>query len=277
MLPYERRQIQISCLPIGRSAILTTRRNPFLPLRCSTSRTISDSKAIRAISGARSSGAGKCTCACWRGAFGILMNLVDLSDTTIIEWQFNSDNTAEPSYKLNSLPGTLIFNAALSAFDLDDIDPLKIDLISQARPAKALGIGSETIVFVMNGVPVIGNDWADYYAIKIQQNGTRLTKYYTLDFDKFPQHPLPVGSKIGYEFGMGCYPETDLEVFDLYFYHDDQDVVEDSFGLEIPTPLNVEKKCHGIYGVTYGKDLKALKLKRYVFPADPLLKYPERI
>ncbi len=202
------------------------------------------------------------------------------NDHDVIEWQFNSDQTVEGSYKLDSWGGTKLYHWALSNFspaDLENIESKEIDMISSFTPKNGPSDAHDAAVFVMNGVPPGPGQWSDYYAIKVFKNRPKVLKYYDLDFARNPQFPLPPESRIAYEFGMGCYPFEKNKIYDLYFYHDDQDMVEASIGFKIPSFPPSGRAALGIYGVTYGPDLKALKLKRYFFPADPLLKHPELI
>lgn len=196
-----------------------------------------------------------------------------MKDTTIIEIQINDDGTIENSYRVNSEEGLPIFNwviqrnpALTSYFE-------SIELISFA-PVDFLTVKKESAVIVINYAPEDG--LMDYFALKVDDQGKITKKYYKPTHKVKRIIDLPQGSIVATQFGIGFYPEESYDLFDCYFFHDDLSLVETFFNRKLDS---VEGYIEGLklFGVTYNSQFEVVKLKRYLFPDDPQIEFPERL
>lgn len=194
----------------------------------------------------------------------IYLNLND-----VVERQIDHMGNIEDSYRVFSDSGRYLYGKAASfnslavSFDINDIEMISYSV------SDGISTQDESIVFVFGSKPFSESMYLNYWAIKFTSDGQVLRKYYTGDFWRMPNYQLPFGARLASKFGLGFY--EDKEIYDVYFFHDDPNLVFDHVGLYLPLPE--EKYC--LYGVTYGSDLKALKLKRYYYPSDPNILVPE--
>lgn len=196
-----------------------------------------------------------------------------MKDTTIIEIQINDDGTIENSYRVNSEEGLPIFNWVIQRCPTLTSYFKSIELISFA-PVDFLTVKKESAVIVLNHAPKDG--LMDYFALKIDELGNITKKHYIPVHKVEKTIDLPIDSRIATQFGIGHYPDEDFEIFDCYFFHDDQAIVESFFKRRLPV---IEEYSHGLklFGITYNAKFEIQKLKRYIFPHDPLIKFPERL
>lgn len=184
------------------------------------------------------------------------------------EIQYGSDGSVEESYKPDSLHGRVLINY-LSKYGCR-IDISKVELISHHQ-SDSLSYKDEAIVLSVACAP--RGTLADYYAIKVFKDGTTKIKFYDLDFDRYSIPSFPEGSIPQRQFGVGHYP-TETKFIDVYFTHPSQKDVEDFYGLRIGRQF----PGNGMYGVTYDQEKHVVsKIKRYYYPHDKLLKYPEKV
>ena len=78
------------------------------------------------------------------------------------------------------------------------------------------------------------------------------------------------------QFGVGFYPDRNIDVYDRYFFHKDQEFVERFYGRKIPSPQEFMLGLK-LFGITYDSKGNIKKLKRYVFPQDPSINFPEKL
>lgn len=185
-----------------------------------------------------------------------------MNSPSVKEIQINSDGSLEISYKPNSAEAITIASSRGLYI------PENVEMISQDKGNVVFVFGSEET-----------DDLMDYYAIKYQEDGIQINKHYTKKFWEKPNIQLPRGSRLANQFGIGYY--SDRNVFDMYFFHDNQAVVEKHFDMKIGLPYSEELHYYrfelGLYGVTYDDEHNVINLKRYLYPFDPYCKNPSYI
>ncbi len=185
-----------------------------------------------------------------------------MNSPSIKEIQINSDGSLEISYAPRSAEAiTIAVSRGLSITD-------DIEMISQDKGSVVVVFGSEET-----------EDLMDYRAIKYKEDGEQVKKYYSKKFWEKPNVQLPIGARLANQFGIGYY--SDRSIYDMYFFHENQVVVEKHFGFKIGLPYKEELRYYkyesGLYGVTYDEDLQVHNLKRYLYPFDPYCKNPSYI
>jgi hypothetical protein len=198
-----------------------------------------------------------------------------VSSCNVIEIQFNSNNTTEESYRLDTNTGNQLLVQALSRCSQYSVDRKKIELISYA-PNDSLSVKDQAIALVFNTAIDFTPHLCDYHVIKIDPSGKSILKSYDNDFWRHPNISLPHGSRLAQQFGIGFYPnEKNMDIFDMYFFHESLSDVESHFNLKLNLPKIVSESQLGLYGISYNSELKPLKLKRYFYPHDPKLLRPQ--
>lgn len=184
------------------------------------------------------------------------------------EIQYGSDGSIEESFKPDSFHGKVLISG-LKQFGFSG-DTSQVELISHHEPDQ-YSYTEEAIVLSI--ACDHRGSLADYYAMKIFKSGQRLIKLYDLDFSKFSLPEFPAGATPQRQFGVGYYP-NETRLIDVYFTHPSQKQVEGFYGLKICVQL----PGNGMYGVTYNQETHVVsKIKRYYYPHDKLLRYPEKV
>jgi hypothetical protein len=135
---------------------------------------------------------------------------------------------------------------------------------------------------LLNKYPVHPNsEFADYFQLKVGTDGSEpVVKFYDLTLGLYPLPSFPQGTSILANQGIGVYfGDRRRHLHDVYFTHTNfYKVSEWAESQKIEFPFYGDEKTPGItlgFGATWDeRDFKIVKLKRYFFPNDPLLKDP---
>lgn len=192
---------------------------------------------------------------------------------TIIEIQLNDDGSIENSYRVDSEEGLPLYNWVVQQSPELSKFFKNIELISSA-PIDNLTVHSKSVVIVLDHAPHEG--LMNYFAFKVTDSGEVTKKYYA-PLEKLQHNiKLPQSAILADQFGVGFYPESDVDVFDRYFFHTNQAAVESFFNKKLPQFPEYTEGLK-LFGITHNSAGEIKKLKRYIFPEDPQILHPERL
>lgn len=191
----------------------------------------------------------------------------------IKEIQLDNDNTVEISFSMDSPQGKNIFTRLMMAFPYFDFSKYQPEMLS-IHGKDTVDYPNQSICMTCVGLPptelVERDDLIDYFVIKFElETGNVFYKFHR----QCETNPTPF--RLASEFGTGFTLFDDTEY--VYFYHNDVEEVYRYYGFDEPT---ISSKFHEVENALFGitiKNGKALKLKRYLYPRDLNLKFPNNI
>ena len=197
----------------------------------------------------------------------------------IVERQIDSDGSIEDSYRWNSKQGKLLLSKLYSSnqSNLIPVDPNEIELVSY-HLSDNLSYKTNSIVIIYNQLPdgIDNSNLRDYYGVKVDFENSKVQYKYYKNYSQSDKSFLlnllkPFQIQIGDEFGIGFYGDKfeDSNFYDYYFYSKEIEEIYKLFDFKEPEE---SKKYHNInlalFGLTLDKNLKPVKLKRYIYPND---------
>jgi len=209
----------------------------------------------------------------------------------IIETQIDHLGNTEHSYRLEYFDEAL--QKQITDISSSALVVRKVELVSHHKKDNLVNF-SDTVTISYEGEPtynllrhfgVLENiNFMDYFVLKfdLEQKDYYL-KVYDSDFFKYKIPQLPKLSRIGSQFGIGKYfgrPKLSKHR-DVYFFHHDTQEVYQHF--KLGEPINeIYDSTDGLalFGVSYletEKGTEIIKLKRYFYPDDMNIHFPEKI
>ncbi|TFG95658.1 hypothetical protein E4H12_12825 [Candidatus Thorarchaeota archaeon] len=116
----------------------------------------------------------------------------------------------------------------------------------------------------------------DYCVNYFLHSKKKAFKFYDLDVERHATPELLEGTVYAFPYGHGV---SELPRKDVYFVHTELFRVAEHFGLPAPTVdelhvIDTDNTIPKVFGLSYDTvTLAPLKLKRYFYPRDPLMKY----
>lgn len=220
---------------------------------------------------------------------------------SIIEIQLNSDGSGEYSYRLNYLLSNKKLCAQLlAAFPKALENKEAIEMVSVSE-SNQFSYPEEAIVLVFKGSPSLSlykqykitvrevYDLMDYYVIKyFPKSKKSILKIYDKSYYRHLLPALPSNIMLANQFGVGIHYTSDFNdtrlpnYRDIYFFckSNVRNDVLSFYQKDIPE----EPISNNLYlfGLTYllpntSEQIKICNLKRYVYPNDVNIKYPEKL
>lgn len=162
--------------------------------------------------------------------------------------------------------------------DIDRLEQFSFqdaDGITYFEPKLMLVYAGGEEVAKSTGLP-IGKGHEHYCINYFLDSKTKKMKFYDLMIKNHSHPVLPEGSYYAAPFGLGI--SGDGLRKDVYFVHTDLQMVAKFFKLPEPTvsellEIDSDNSVEKVFGLSYDAEtLTPLKLKRYYYPKDPLLK-----
>lgn len=167
------------------------------------------------------------------------------------------------------------FNEGVDLENLEQFSFQDADGVSYFEPKLMLVYSKGDEVAKANNLP-IGEAHEHYCINYFLDSKIKKMKFYDLHIHLHPHPLLPEESYYAAPFGHGV--STDGLRKDVYFVHKNMNFVSEFFNLPMPTvdslsEIDNDNTVEKVFGLTYeARTMKPLKLKRYFYPRDPLLK-----
>ncbi|OYZ12843.1 MAG: hypothetical protein B7Y39_18640 [Bdellovibrio sp. 28-41-41] len=122
----------------------------------------------------------------------------------------------------------------------------------------------------------IKNPHDDYCVNYFCESKKTTVKFYDLDISYHEKPSLPLGSTFASPFGHGLGTHSNRK--DVYFCHGSVSAVAEFYNMPQPTTsglgsVDEDQSVTKVFGLSYdSKTLQPMKLKRYFYPRDPLLR-----